>query len=95
MSARAETPSQPEAGWSLTAHACRFCGGRVLQSGIWFMCATCESRCTYSPVGICGCGMFPSARTKSSNVFRCIANPTPGPSCPARIVVRYGAEGEG
>ena len=79
-------------GWALTAHACRHCGGRVMQAGVHFMCATCESRCAHNPSGICGCGMFPSARAKGSanGLFTCIANPTRGPSSPAAIVVRYG-----
>lgn len=81
-------------GWTLTAHACRHCGGRVLQSGIHFMCATCESRCSRNPAGICGCGMFPCVRPKGSaaGLFACIVNPSRGPSSPAAIVVRYGAD---
>jgi hypothetical protein len=79
-------------GWALTPHACRHCGGRVLQSGIHFMCATCESRCTHLPNGICGCGMLPGATPKGEQrgPFTCVANPSKGPSSPAAIVVRYG-----
>ncbi len=81
----------PAAGWSLTAHACRHCGGRVLNQGIHFMCATCETRCTYLPSGVCGCGMLPGAAPNGqAGPFTCVANPAPGPSSPARIVVRYG-----
>jgi hypothetical protein len=85
--------SKGSEGWNLTAHACRHCGGRVIQSGVHFICATCESQCAHNPRGICGCGMFPSARPKgrASGLFTCIANPTRGPSSPAAIVVRYGA----
>ena len=81
------------AGWNLTAHGCRYCGSRVLQSAIHFMCASCECRCVHNPSGICGCGMFPSARPKgaASGVFMCIGNPARGPSSPAVIVVRFGA----
>ena len=81
-------------GWTLTTHACRFCGGRVLQSGIWFMCATCEARCTHAPIGICGCGIMPAARPKGApqGPFTCAPNPNRGPSSPAVYVVRYGAE---
>lgn len=83
--------TRPE-GWNLTAHACRHCGGRVLQQGIFFMCATCETRCTHLPSGVCGCGMLPGARPKGSpeGPFTCVANPSKGPSSPAAIVVRYG-----
>lgn len=80
-------------GWSLTAHACRHCGGRVLRSGVHFMCANCESRCSHQPSGVCGCGLFPGAKPKGSATgpFACIPNPARGPSSPAAIVIRYGA----
>lgn len=82
-------------GWSLTAHACRHCGGRVLRSGIYYLCATCESRCSHNPSGICGCGMLPGAKPKNSpqGPFVCTPNPARGPSSPAAIVIRYGADG--
>ena len=86
------TTTEPPAEWTLTAHACRHCGGRVMQSGLHFVCATCESRCTRVASGICGCGLFPGARPKGSErgLFTCIENPTRGPPSPAAIVVRFG-----
>lgn len=83
----------PAQGWSLTAHACRYCGGRILRSGIYFMCATCEARCSHASTGICGCGMTPDVRPKGSpqGPFVCTGNPTRGPSSPAAIVILHGA----
>lgn len=82
------------ATWQFTPHACRHCGGRVMRSGILFMCATCEVRCEHRPDGICGCGILPGARPAGMafGPFTCVPNPARGPSNPAAIGIRYGAE---
>lgn len=75
--------------YSLAPHACRHCGGRVLQSGDMFRCGGCGAVAMGSPSGICGCGLL---RSRGSNHagFRCVANPARSPQSPAEIVIEFG-----
>ena len=50
--------------YQLTDHACRHCGGRVLQAGDTFRCASCAAVTLGSPEGICGCGVLASWGTR-------------------------------
>ncbi len=40
--------------WSFTAHACRWCGGRMMRCGAMLVCATCEIRCELGSERISG-----------------------------------------
>lgn len=77
-------------GWTLTDHACRYCGGRILANGGQFSCATCGAVTQHEPHGICGCGMMQVGRARGS--FRCVANPDKGAHSPAEIVIQFGEQ---
>lgn len=75
----------PSEGWEPIDHACRFCGGRIMQRGSAFMCFSCGARTEAGPVSdICGCGLKGPG---GSRPFRCTFNPAPSPSNPAIIVI--------
>lgn len=72
--------------FSLTDHACRHCGGRVLQAGDQFRCGTCSAVGMGSTKAICGCGAFPNVK---GGGYRCEANPNRNPANPAEIVIAW------
>ena len=72
--------------FSLTDHACRHCGGRVLQSGDQFRCGTCAAVGMAAPASVCGCGAFPGVK---GGGYRCEANPARSPASPAEIVIAW------
>lgn len=84
----------PDAGWTLTPHVCRLCLARVLRQGDKFRCSTCSAAGSGDPASVCACGigvMGAAAGRSPGRLFRCTANPAPGPSNPAVFVVGYGA----
>jgi hypothetical protein len=93
----------PADGWTLTAHACRFCGSRVLQHGDVFACATCEAQTRGGPVGICGCGMHLGPVPKTARQieqmklrkplgFACMPNSKVCDLAPAVIVIGFAGQ---
>ena len=92
-------------GWSLTDHACRFCGSRILERGGTFRCATCGEQATGKVAMICGCGMATGQRAalapklkrgteaqrpRAGGGFMCAANPDRHQHGPAEIVIVFG-----
>jgi hypothetical protein len=78
-------------GWIFTQHACRICMGTVMQSGASYICTVCRAEAAGSPTPICGCGaeiISPGGFAKNAG-FRCVANPTPTPACPSRVVIAF------
>lgn len=78
--------------WSLAAHACRTCLGRVLHDGGLFRCATCGAEAQGSPAAICGCGIRikggPTSRRPITG-FYCGPNPERGPASPSEFVILF------
>jgi len=91
------TRTEP-AKWSLVLHACRTCGGRILEAEGLYRCSTCGAQCLNRPDGICGCGAFPF-RSKQpgaplASPFRCGLNPNQGPQNPAEVVILFAQAAE-
>lgn len=87
-----------EHAWRPTAHACRYCLGRVLEAippadkkgearGI-FACSSCGTHTIGHPRGICGCGI--RVEGQKAQRFRCVPNPAQGPANPAEIIIAAG-----
>lgn len=72
--------------FSLTSHACRYCGGRILQAGDQFRCASCGVVGMGNVAAVCGCGAFPSVK---GGGYRCGENPAKSPENPAEIVIHW------
>lgn len=68
--------------WSVVDHACRFCGGRILEQDGLFSCPTCGANGTGRVTLLCGCGVIAGRR-----LFRCALNPSPSPVNPARVII--------
>ena len=60
MTIACDAPANTGTAYSLTMHACRYCGCRVLQSGDTFRCGNCKAVCMGRPEEICGCGAVAS-----------------------------------
>ena len=76
--------------WELTAHACRFCFGRVLQctkvgKEIEVLCAECHKTAPGGPRAICCCGADCGAL---GHALECFRNPEPNEANPQVIMVR-------
>lgn len=72
-------------GWYPANHACRFCGGRIVERGIERRCFTCGAATGSGAVkDICGCGIMAG---RGLFPFICAPNPAPGPENPAAIVI--------
>lgn len=87
--------------WTIVDHACRHCGGRVLQRGDVYRCGTCGVESRSAPNGICGCGILPGLRPRPTGAiaqkpaqgpYRCVRNPSPSVHNPAEIVIMFGAD---
>ena len=72
--------------YAMVDHACRHCGGRVLQSGQFFRCSVCASGSIGSPSDMCGCGILPTARLGRARM-KCGPNPNKSAQSPAEIVI--------
>jgi hypothetical protein len=81
--------------WELTAHACRFCFGRVLQRTkrgkvIEVLCAECHQTAPGEPSAICCCGADCGALGRA---LECFSNPERSEANPQVIMVRECARG--
>lgn len=72
--------------FSLTDHACKHCGGRILQAGDQFRCANCAVIGMGTVTTVCGCGAFPNVR---GGGYRCGKNPAKTAENPAEIVIHW------
>ena len=78
----------PGMGYSLVDHACRHCGGRIVQGGDTFRCSTCGATTCGRPDEVCGCGILP--KLNSPTRFRCGPNPRKCEEFPSEIVILFG-----
>ena len=77
--------SAERGGWMPADHACRFCGGRIMERGAEFHCFNCEAATLSGAVrDICGCGL---SAGRGLYPFRCAPNPAQSPANPAAIVI--------
>lgn len=82
-------------GWSLTEHACRTCGGRILQKRLEYMCADCERTALHKVEALCGCGMRApkdhlSDRNHLLQAYRCAIN-SQSWAIPQKICIFFGS----
>lgn len=82
----AGSPAASGVSYSLVNHACRHCGGRVLQAGEFYRCSVCAAGSIGSPKEMCGCGVLPNAKLGRSQM-RCGINPNKSVQSPAEIVI--------
>jgi hypothetical protein len=75
-------------GFQLTDHACRYCAGRILQSGDQFRCGGCGAVTMHRATEICGCGVIKRYKAGQA-VFRCGPNLAQSPGNPSQIVILF------
>jgi hypothetical protein len=86
------------AAWS--SHACRQCGGTLLErrcedpaARATFECGTCSLTACGTPDAICGCGILPKpVRASGAPRFRCAPNPDRNSASPALLVIAFDEE---
>lgn len=72
-------------GWTPVEHACRFCGGRIMERNREYRCFNCGAGTVGGAVrDICGCGL---SAGRGLFPFTCAPNPAPSPQSPAAIVI--------
>lgn len=74
-------------GWTISDHACRHCGGRVLVESVKNLarCAECGAHAVGDHTSICCCGAQLGALGR---VLECVRNPAPSKESPYQIMVR-------
>ena len=89
MTGDAGLPASDATAYLLTGHACRHCGGRVLQANDTFRCSGCGVIAIQAPDSICGCGILTGPRAGAAR-FRCGPNPTKSEASPSEVVILFG-----
>lgn len=77
-------------GWEPINHACRFCGGRLLQKqgaggGMAVRCAQCDATSSGNHDALCCCGEEVAGLGR---VWECFLNPNPTLANPQVVLVR-------